>query len=137
MIQSSEFSLAQRDGGPPTVMASGSAPGESGVSILNVRFHDGAHFSATPRQHLVWFQTSVRARMECRIAGRELDQEEDADGDDGKNRYRLQQPPADQNQRTMHEEIMGRRGSERYAIKETCEQAGNPLVAPGFRLSPE
>ena len=41
-----------------------------------------------------------------RIAGRQLDQEEDADGDDGKDGYRLEQPPADQNQRTMHEAIM-------------------------------
>jgi AraC family transcriptional regulator len=72
MIESGEFALAQRDGGPPTILASGCAPGESGVSILNLRFRDGAHFSATPRQHLVWFQTSAQASMECRIAGREL-----------------------------------------------------------------
>jgi AraC family transcriptional regulator len=72
MFESSGFSLVQRDGGPPTVLASGSAPGESGVSILNVRFHDGAHFSATPRQHLVWFQASSQTHLECRIAGHEL-----------------------------------------------------------------
>ncbi|MDB5516607.1 MAG: hypothetical protein JWQ17_3365 [Tardiphaga sp.] len=72
MIDSSELSLLQRDGGSPTVLASGSAPGESGVSILNVRFRDGAHFSGTPRQHLIWFQVSSQARIECRIAGRAL-----------------------------------------------------------------
>jgi AraC family transcriptional regulator len=72
MIDSSELSLVQRDGGRPTVLASGSAPGESGVSILNVRFRDGAHFSGTPRQHLIWFQVSSQARIECRIAGRAL-----------------------------------------------------------------
>src|SRR5258706_439426 len=72
MIDSSGLSLLQRDGGPPTVLASGSAPGESGVSILNVRFRDGAHFSGTPRQHLIWFQASSQARIECRIAGRAL-----------------------------------------------------------------
>jgi AraC family transcriptional regulator len=72
MIESSDFSLAQRDGRPPTILASGCAPGESGVSILHVRFCEGTHFSATPRQHLVWFQTSAQARMECRIAGRVL-----------------------------------------------------------------
>jgi AraC family transcriptional regulator len=72
MIDSSGFSLLQRDGGLPTILVNGSAPGESGVSILHIRFHGGAHFSATPRQHLVWFQASAQARMECRIAGREL-----------------------------------------------------------------
>jgi AraC family transcriptional regulator len=73
MIGSSDVSLAQQDGGPPTILATGSAPGESGVSIFNARFVDGAHFRATPRQHLVWFQLSPPpARMACRIAGREL-----------------------------------------------------------------
>jgi AraC family transcriptional regulator len=64
--------LAQQDGGRPTTLASGSAPGESGVSILSVRFRGGAHFSATPRHHLIWFQMSPQARFDCRIAGRVL-----------------------------------------------------------------
>jgi AraC family transcriptional regulator len=72
IIASGELRMAQKDGGWPTILANGSAPGESGVSVLNLRFQDGAHFSATPRQHLVWFQVSPQTRIECRIAGREL-----------------------------------------------------------------
>jgi AraC family transcriptional regulator len=67
-----ELTLAQEDGGLPTTLAAGSAPGESGVSILSMRFRGGAHFSATPRQHLIWFQMSSQACFECRIAGRAL-----------------------------------------------------------------
>jgi AraC family transcriptional regulator len=52
---------------------------ESGVSIVNVQFRDGAHFSATPRQHLIWFQTSPPVRFDCRIAGRTLQHEARAD----------------------------------------------------------
>jgi AraC family transcriptional regulator len=64
--------LAQGDGGSPTMLAAGSAPGESGVSVLSLRFRGGAHFSASARQHLVWFQTSQQVRFECRIADRAL-----------------------------------------------------------------
>jgi AraC family transcriptional regulator len=71
LAQKGELSLAQKDGGWPTILATGSAPGESGVSVLKLRFQDGAHFSATPRQHLVWFQVSP-VRIDCRIAGRTL-----------------------------------------------------------------
>jgi AraC family transcriptional regulator len=70
MIESGAFYLAQEDGGLPTTLASGSAPGESGVSVLNLRFQDGFHFSATPQQHLIWFGSPVR--VDCRIAGRTL-----------------------------------------------------------------
>lgn len=66
-----ELSLAQEDGGLPT-LAAGSARGESGVSILTMRFQGGAHFSATPRQHLIWFNMSPRAHFDCRIAGKGL-----------------------------------------------------------------
>src|ERR1700722_14232801 len=52
-------------------MAGGSAPGESGVSVLSMRFEEGAHFSATPHQHLVCFQMS-QLSIECRMAGRSL-----------------------------------------------------------------
>ena len=79
MIDISELHLAQADGGLPTMAAHGSAPGESGVSIVNVQFRDGAHFSATPRQHLIWFQTSPPVRFDCRIAGRTLQHEARAD----------------------------------------------------------
>jgi AraC family transcriptional regulator len=72
MIASSDFQLMQEDGGLPTTLAAGSAPGESGVSILKVRFQGGAHYSATPRQHLVWFHMSSQARFDCRIGDRTL-----------------------------------------------------------------
>jgi AraC family transcriptional regulator len=64
--------LTQEDGGSPATLAGGSAPGESGVSVLSLRFHGGAHFGATVRKHLVWFHMSRRARFDCRIAGRAL-----------------------------------------------------------------
>ena len=69
-----EFSLVQEDGALPTVLAAGSAPGESGVSILNMRFQGGVHFSAVPRQHLIWFQLSD-VRIECCRAGRRFRQD--------------------------------------------------------------
>jgi AraC family transcriptional regulator len=72
MIGTGEFYLAQEDGGSPTTLAAGSAPGESGVSVFSLRFRGGAHFSATLRQHLVWFHLSSQVPFECRIAGRAL-----------------------------------------------------------------
>lgn len=66
--------LAQEDGSLPTTVAEGSAPGESGVSILSIRFRGGAHFNATPKQHLVWLSMS-HARFDCRIGGRSLTHE--------------------------------------------------------------
>lgn len=73
-IGTSEAYLAQADGGLPLTLAAGSAPGESGVSVLRVKFRDGIHFNATPREHLVWFQLS-NVRIECRRAGRKLTQD--------------------------------------------------------------
>src|SRR5262245_121460 len=64
--------LAQADGGRPATLAAGSAPGESGVAVFRLRFRDGAHFSATPQHHLVWFHLSPPARYQCRIAGQAL-----------------------------------------------------------------
>jgi AraC family transcriptional regulator len=64
--------LAQEDGSPPATLAAGSARGESGVSVLSVRFQGGAHFSATPQNHLIWFQMSPQARFACRIADQSL-----------------------------------------------------------------
>jgi AraC family transcriptional regulator len=68
----SEVRLAQIDGGPPAVLGAGSAPGESGVFVLNARFQGGMHFSATPRRHHIFFQASEQTRFECRIADRTL-----------------------------------------------------------------
>src|SRR5262245_13574201 len=67
---SGQLCLIQKDGCPPTMLAAGNAPGESGVSILSLRFNGGMHLSATVQQHLVCFQT--RARFDCRIADRVL-----------------------------------------------------------------
>jgi AraC family transcriptional regulator len=63
--------MAQGDGGPPTTLAAGSAPGESGVSVVRARFRGGVHFSATLRQHLICFHMTP-LRIECRMAGRKL-----------------------------------------------------------------
>jgi AraC family transcriptional regulator len=70
MIGTGTLYLAQEDGGLPTTLAGGSAPGESGVSVFSLRFRGGLHFSATPQQHLIWFASPVR--IGCRIAGRTL-----------------------------------------------------------------
>src|SRR5262245_4731926 len=73
IIGTEEVYLVQDNGGIPTILAAGSAQGESGVSILSLRFKDGVHFTATPRQHLIWFQLSD-VRIECRRATRKLTQ---------------------------------------------------------------
>jgi AraC family transcriptional regulator len=68
----SELCLAQADDGLPTAVASGSAPGESGVFVLRARFKGGAHISATPRRHHVCLQLTPRPHFECRIADQRL-----------------------------------------------------------------
>src|SRR5215469_12649275 len=73
--EASEFCFAQEDGGAPTMWSAGSAPGESGVSVLNAWFEGGMHVSATPRRHHVFFQVSERAHFECRIGDRALSHE--------------------------------------------------------------
>ena len=70
MMGTDDMLLAQRDGGSPMTLAAGSAPG--GVSVLSMRFRGSAHFSATTRQHLVWFHSSMQTPFHCRIAGRAL-----------------------------------------------------------------
>jgi AraC family transcriptional regulator len=73
VMRTEEYYLAQEDGGFPTVLASGSARGESGVSILSLRFLQGLHFRATTQQHLVWFQSPMH--VECRMADQMLSHE--------------------------------------------------------------
>jgi AraC family transcriptional regulator len=73
-----EIRWAQKDGGPPATLLAGSAPGESGVSVLRMQFLRGAHFSATTRQHMIYFQISPHLRLECRMAGRRIHQETSA-----------------------------------------------------------
>jgi AraC family transcriptional regulator len=76
--ETSELCFAQDDGGLPTTLGSGSAPGESGVFVLNARFQGGMHFSAKPRRHHIFFQVSEQAHFECRIADRTLSHEPQA-----------------------------------------------------------
>jgi AraC family transcriptional regulator len=67
----SELSLAQEDGELPTTLAAGCAAGESGVIVLNLRFHGALHLSATSRWHLICFQLFAHERrFECRMADR-------------------------------------------------------------------
>src|ERR1700730_17788706 len=70
MMWAGELRLAQEDGALPTTLAAGGAPGKSGVSVLRVRFRDGAHFSGTTQQHLICLGSEVR--IECHMAGRAL-----------------------------------------------------------------
>ena len=57
-----EVDAAQEDGGLPTTFPAGSAPGESGVSVLKVRFHGGMHFTAAPRRHSSAFKCPIEYR---------------------------------------------------------------------------
>ena len=50
MVDIGRVRMAQQDGGPPTTLAAGSAPGESGVSVLSVRFDGGMHLLAVSFQ---------------------------------------------------------------------------------------
>ena len=61
--------MAQQDGGAPTTLAAGSAPGESGVSVFNFRFDGGMHLLAAPRSHCICFQMS-QVRVKKRMVGR-------------------------------------------------------------------
>jgi hypothetical protein len=63
MMGRDELRLAQKDGGPPTTLVAGCAPGESGVSVLRVRFRGGAHFNVIARQHLVCYLS--KAESDC------------------------------------------------------------------------
>jgi AraC family transcriptional regulator len=75
IVSIDELYLAQEDGNSPTIVTAGSAPGESGVSVLGFRFDGGAHFSGTVQQHLLCFQTSPQVRFDCRLADRALQHE--------------------------------------------------------------
>jgi AraC family transcriptional regulator len=68
----SELRLAQADGGLPTVVAAGTAPGESGIFVFRGRFDGGVHVSATPRLHYVGLSLTPCAHLNCRIAGQVL-----------------------------------------------------------------
>lgn len=65
-----ELSSAQEDGAPPIILAAGGAPGESGVSIVSMRYARGAHFVANLRQHVIGFVSA--GRIHCRLADTKL-----------------------------------------------------------------
>jgi AraC family transcriptional regulator len=71
-----ELCLAQEDGELPTTLATGCAPGESGLTLLNLRFEGGLHVSGTSRQHLILFQQMTEGcRFKCRFADRTVSHE--------------------------------------------------------------
>jgi AraC family transcriptional regulator len=69
MMDIGALHMAQQDGGAPTTLAAGSAPGESGVSVFNFRFDGGMHLLAAARSHCICFQMS-QVRVEKRVVGR-------------------------------------------------------------------
>ena len=63
-----ELSMAQKDGAPPATLGAGSAPGESGVSVLSARFEGAIHVSATSRRrHHVFFGMSGPLRDDFHV----------------------------------------------------------------------
>jgi AraC family transcriptional regulator len=58
---------AQKNGDAPTILAYGSAPGESGLSVVHVHYQGSAHFMASLKQHMISFVSP--ARMHCRLEG--------------------------------------------------------------------
>jgi AraC family transcriptional regulator len=75
MTKSGEVQWVRRDGGPRVLLSASRPPGESGVSVFRTRFARDVDFSATTRQHLVFFQLSPHLWLECRMAGRKLEHE--------------------------------------------------------------
>ena len=70
MLEIDTLRMEQHGGGAPTTLAAGRAPGESGVSVLSVRFDGGMHLLATgARCHCICFQASP-GRVEKRMAER-------------------------------------------------------------------
>ena len=65
-----DVSSIQGDGHPPTVVTAGAAPGESGVTLLQLRYSGGAHFHADLRRHVVTFVSA--GPITCRVAGKTL-----------------------------------------------------------------
>ena len=50
-----DVSAIQKNGGPPLILVSGSAPGQSGVSVVQLRFLGGGHFRGTLGHHVISF----------------------------------------------------------------------------------
>jgi len=72
MTSNATFFYSQGDGLPPAPIAQGSAPGESGLSILNARFRDVAYVKATGERHLVFLHLSEPAWVECRMGSNRI-----------------------------------------------------------------
>lgn len=68
----SEVQMAQADGGLPTAVAAGSAPGESGVFVFRSRFAGSGCINAKPRLHHLCFHLNPIAHVDARIADRAL-----------------------------------------------------------------
>ena len=68
MTKFGEAIWTQRDDGPSANLQMGSAPGESGVSVLRLQFQRTAHFKAARQHHLIFLQLSPRLRLDCHIA---------------------------------------------------------------------
>jgi AraC family transcriptional regulator len=58
---------AHEDGAAPTPLSVRRAPGESGVSVLRLRFPGGAYYGATLRHHFIRFQMSPQVRLESAL----------------------------------------------------------------------
>ena len=63
---------AQHDGTPPSILTTTAPRGESGISLLRMRFSHSAYISGSAHQHLVLLQMSPRLRIRCQMSGRPL-----------------------------------------------------------------
>ena len=61
--------MAQQDGGRRPLWRPAARRGESGVSVLSVRFDGGMHLLGTPRRHCIRFQM-FQGHDKRRMAGR-------------------------------------------------------------------
>jgi AraC family transcriptional regulator len=67
-----DLSWMQGDGKQPSMVTSGGAAGESGITVLRLHFDESVHLTGTFRQHAVFFQMSPEMGFHCRFADRAL-----------------------------------------------------------------
>ena len=72
MIENTDHERAQKNGGPPTILAAGSAAGESGVSLMRILYREGMHVKSISKQHLISFKMASVSRVQARIPGQVL-----------------------------------------------------------------
>ncbi len=65
MTSWSEPYSVRDDGNLPSLLSASSAPGESGVAVLRLRFPGGSRYAATLRRHFVRFQMQPQVRLDC------------------------------------------------------------------------